>query len=129
MSGHGDPVVVFEGTNEFEAQAARDVLRAAGVPDLHLPSLSTGIFGVRHSSRVAVPRGWEEQAVQALADAGMDSEPQEPARGMDEFAETFARHIPNKTPNLAGDSHLRWVLIVVGSTIVGLIAWQLTRTG
>ena len=62
------PVVVFQGNSDLEAQIARDSLAAAMIPVLHLPSLSTGIFGMRSNVNVAVPEEYAEQA-QTLADS------------------------------------------------------------
>jgi hypothetical protein len=65
------PVVVFHGNSELEAQIARDALTAATIPVLHLPSVSTGIFGTPSTVRVAVPEEFAEQAVQVIQQAGL----------------------------------------------------------
>jgi hypothetical protein len=68
-------VVVFHGQNEFEAQMARDVLQTNMIPVLHLPSLSTGILGLRQTTQVAVSEEYVEAALAALEEAGLRSRP------------------------------------------------------
>ena len=49
-----------------DAQMARDILKEASIPVVHIPSLSTGIFGVPQATRVAVPEEWIQQAERLL---------------------------------------------------------------
>ena len=114
------PVIVFHGRSEFEAQMARDTLQSAMVPVLHVPSLSTGIFGVRQSTRVAVPGRHAEEAIRVLRDAGFAAGEQEMPRGLDAFTDTFR----NAFPDRKGDSSLLRILLLVAG---GALLWFLLR--
>ena len=121
MSEPHRPVIVFHGSNEFEAQLARDVLTAAGIPVLHLPSLSTGIFGSPTTPRVAVPEDYMAAAVEVLEEAGLSPRVEDRARGLDEFRETFQERFPlGRASPLPRGSRLGRVLLLLAVIIVVL---------
>jgi len=88
------PVVVFEASNELEAQLARDILVSHMIPVLHQPSLSTGVFGTPTTTRVVVPEEYAEQAVEALREEGLHASAHAPVRGTAEFAEAARDKLP-----------------------------------
>jgi len=122
MPESSPPVIVFHGRNEFEAQVARDILLTAAIPVLHLPSLSTGIFGVPTTTRVAVPEEFVDQAIDALREAGLDAEREERARGLAAFAETVGERFPlHRAAPLPAGSRLAKVL--VGLAVIIALLW------
>jgi hypothetical protein len=115
------PVIVFNGRNEMEAQMARDILSHARIPTLHLPSLSTGVFGVSQTTRVAVPADQVEKALEALREGGMEGEAADPVTGFAAFRDTVNDRLPPPhLPNLAG-SRLNRVLIGLGVAIIAVV--------
>ena len=112
------PIVVFEGRSELDAQIARDVLVTAMVPVVHVPSLSTGIFGVPQTTRVAVPERFAEQAVQVLKDAGLEGEATELPKGVAAFQQTVQDRLPVRPFLLPGRSRLARVLVGLAIVIV-----------
>ena len=86
--------IVFHGKGEFEAQMARDALVGAGIPVLHIPSLSTGVFGVPQTTSVAVPEEFAESAVAALKEGGFDARITERAKGVGAFQEMLEQAWP-----------------------------------
>jgi hypothetical protein len=122
------PVIVFNGRNEMEAQMARDILSHARIPILHLPSLSTGVFGVSQTTRVAVPQDQVEKALEALREGGMEGHAERPPTGLAEFRETARDRLPPpRLPHLPG-SRLNRVLIGLAVAIVAVaILLILTR--
>ena len=105
MAGPGKPVIIFQGSNELEAQIARDVLLSATIPVLHLPSLSTGIFGVPQTTRVAVPEQFVEPALAALREAGLTGEAHPVPTGLAEFRDTVKDRFRPASP-LPRDSRM-----------------------
>ena len=87
-------MIVFKGDTEFEAQMARDILTQEGVPVLHVPSLSTGVFGFRQTTRVAVPENYADQAVDTLREAGFKAARQERPRGAGALATMTQEALP-----------------------------------
>lgn len=123
MSDAVRPVIVFHGRNEFEAQMARDLLRDAEIPVIHLPSLSTGIFGVAVSTRVAVPEEFVEEALEVLRDAELEAGVEETPRGLAAFEDTMREKFPfHRAPALPEGSHLRRVLtlLFVAAVVIGV---------
>ena len=118
------PVIVFHGRNELEAQAARDVLQSAGVPVLHVPSLSAGIFGVARPTTVAVPEELAPRAVAALEEAGLPGGVRDRARGLDEFRETVEDNFPRTARPPGRETRLGQVVLWIGAAILllGVIA-------
>jgi hypothetical protein len=125
------PVVVFQGINELEAQIARDVLAAAMIPVLHLPSVSTGIFGVRSTVKVAVPEEYAEQAVEVIQEAGLEAISSRAPGGMaaieDAVREKIVR-LPGEPMRLPENSWLRRVLVVLAILIAILVAITVFRS-
>lgn len=118
------PVVVFQGSNELEAQIARDVLTAAMIPVLHLPSVSTGIFGTPSTVRVAVPEQYAEQAILAIQDAGLEATSSGVAGGMAAIEEAVREKVVRHSTGpmrLPENSWLRRVLVILGLFIVVLV--------
>ncbi len=125
------PVVVFRGSNELEAQIARDVLTTAMIPILHLPSLSTGIFGVASTVRVAVPEHYAEQAIQAIQDAGLEASASSAPGGLAAFEDAVREKViplVGNPPRFSEKSSLRRVLIVLAIFIVTLVAITIYRS-
>lgn len=120
MSHPGKPVIVFQGNNDLEAQIARDILLSATIPVLHIPSLSTGIFGVPQTTRVAVPQEFVERALVALQEAGLEGKPHLPAKGLAAFQETMEDRFPTASP-LPRDSRMGRVLGFLVLMIVLLV--------
>lgn len=114
MSNSQEPVIVFHGENEFEAQAARDILTEASIPVLHIPSLSTGVFGMQQNTRVAVPEKYVEQALAALQEAGLTGRVEPRKRGLASFQETMQ----NTFPIAPLPSHTRMTRILIGMGVV-----------
>ena len=128
MNRLDDPVVVLEARNEFEAQAARDTLLAAAIPVLHVPSLSTGIFGVPTSTRVAVPRDRAEEAVLVLQEAGFTPSVHDPRRGLAAVSEAARDKLgPLGHPTVTLGGHLGRAMLVVAAIILLIIALALWR--
>lgn len=124
------PVVVFQGNNELEAQIARDILTTAMIPILHLPSVSTGIFGVASSVRVAVPERYAEQAIQAIQDAGLEASSSGAPGGMAAIEDAVREKViplVGNPPRFPEKSWLRRVLIVLAILIVVLVAATIYR--
>ena len=94
------PVIVFKGDNEFEAQMARDILTQEGVPVIHVPSLSTGVFGFRQTTRVAVPETYAEQAISSLVEAGFSAARQERPRGAGALSTMAQEALPLRVRHL-----------------------------
>jgi hypothetical protein len=114
------PVIVFHGRNELEAQMARDILSSARIPTIHLPSLSTGIFGVAQTTRIAVPADQVEKALEALREAGMEGRPEDVPRGFAAFRDAVNDRLPPPTlPHLPG-SRLMRVLVGLAVAIVAV---------
>jgi hypothetical protein len=111
------PIVVFRGENEFEAQMARDVLETNMIPVLHLPSLSTGILGTRHTTQVAVPEDYVEAALGALEEAGMSGKAMPPLTGL----------VPFSAPQVRRVRELYWILVMV-LLVVAVAAVIVART-
>jgi hypothetical protein len=124
-----DSVVVFRARNELEAQLARDVLLAAGLPVLHVPSLSTGIFGVAETTRIAVPQDAVEDALLVLAGAGLEGSAEPVPGGLSQFGEAMEGRFPvHRAQPLGAGSSLRWVMITILAVIAGLVVWSLLRS-
>ena len=123
------PVVVFEGRSELDAQIARDVLVTAMVPVIHIPSLSTGIFGVPQTTRVAVPERYAEQAVKVLKDAGLEGEATEPPKGVAAFQQTMQDRLPTHRFFLPEGSRLARVLVGLALVILVLVLFSFLRSG
>ncbi len=122
------PVIIFHGRNEFEAQMARDILQSAMIPILHIPSLSTGVFGVQHATRVAVAEDHVPQAMEALRDAGFSPAVEEPTRGWDEFRETVREGLPvDRAPAPPNESRLTRTMLIVLALIVVLGVYFVIR--
>ncbi len=116
------PVVVFHGKNEFEAQMARDALAADSVPVVHLPSLSTGIFGMMQTTRVAVPEDYVEEALEVLQEAGFTGAVEPAPRGLGAFGDAVREAFPvSGRPRLEPGSRLGRVLLGVGALLVLLV--------
>ena len=98
------PVIVFHATSEMEAQLARDVLAAAGIPVLHMPGLATGMFAIRRDLRVAVPPAAVEEALELLRNEGLEAAVEDRARGAGQFEEAVRESLPRP---------LRLILLVV----------------
>jgi hypothetical protein len=109
-------VVVFQGQNEFEAQMARDILAAAMIPVLHLPSLSTGILGLRQTIHVAVSEEYVEDALAALEEAGLPAKAVKPTQTL----------IPLSASQVHRIRELYWVLVLV-LLVVAVAAMLLAR--
>jgi hypothetical protein len=117
-----NPVIIFHGRNEFEAQIARDVLLSAAIPVLHLPSLSTGIFGVPTTTRVAVPEDYVDRALKTLREAGLEAGREERAKGLAAFRETVEERFPlHRASPLPAGSRLARVLVALALFIVILL--------
>jgi len=121
-----EPVIVYHGRNEFEAQMARDVLASAMIPVLHVPSLSAGIFGVARPTRVAVPKEYAEAAVEALRDAGIGGSVQNRPKGLEEFQDAFGEGFPRQ-PSLEGAQgplrrSIPWLAALF--LVVAIAAWS-----
>ncbi len=124
------PVVVFHGRNEFEAQMARDVLTGSMIPVLHLPSLSTGLFGVPQTTRVAVPPDFVEAAMEALTEAGFEPRLEETPHGVAAFQDTVHEGFPvgrHRSSPVREDSVLRRVLIGLAVVILSLAVYAALR--
>lgn len=125
------PVVVFQGNSEFEAQIVRDVLEGSMIPVVHIPSISTGIFGVASRVRVAVPEEFAEQAITAIREAGLEPSTSEVPTGMaaveDAVQEKVIAPLTRGLPRLPEKSWLRVVQIVLLILIGGLVAYTLYR--
>ena len=124
------PVVVFHGNSEFEAQIARDALNAAEIPVLHLPSVSTGIFGTPSTVRVAVPEEWAEQAIQVIQDAGLEAGRSKIPGGMAAIGDAVREKvipIAGGPARLPEKSWLRRVLIGLAILILVLVAATIFR--
>ncbi len=122
------PVIVFHGKNEFEAQMARDALAAEEVPVLHLPSLSTGIFGMMQTTRVAVPEDCVEEALEVLSDAGFTGAVEQMPRGLGAFGDAVRVAFPVAgKPGLGWRSPLFQVRTVIGLAVVALIVYAFLR--
>lgn len=111
------PVIVFHGRTEFEAQMARDTLQSAMIPLIHVPSLSTGIFGTARPTRVAVPAEFVEQSIEVLKEAGFDSKPEEAPRGVEEFAGAARDTFP------ASSSGSPWFIVVAGVALMAALVF------
>jgi hypothetical protein len=122
------PVIVFHAQNEFEAQVVRDALVTAMVPVIHVPSLSTGIFGVPQTLRVAVPHEYVEQALQALQEAGFEGEASELPKGIGAFREAMEDRLPRRAPSFTESSSLARVLIGLAVIILALIVIVFVRS-
>jgi hypothetical protein len=107
------PVIVYHAGNEMEAQLARDILLTAGIPVLHLPGLSTGIWAIRRDLRVAVPEAAVDEALELLRNEGLDAAVEERARGAGAVDEAVREAIPRP---------LRLILLVV---LVGMFLFTL----
>ena len=107
------PTIVFKGDNEFEAQMARDILTQAGVPVMHVPSLSTGVFGFRQTTRVAVPQSYVEQAVTTLSEAGFRAAPEEAPKGAGAFQTMFQDALPLRVRRLVLGVWILGALIIL----------------
>ena len=119
-------VIVFYGRNEFEAQLARDILKSAGIPVIHIPSLSTGMFGVRQTTRVAVPEEYVDDAIEELQEQGLDAHVSETPRWLSAFAETARDKVPvHRNLRLPRESHLWRVLAGLAAAIALLLVWLL----
>jgi hypothetical protein len=122
------PVVVFHAKNEFEAQMARDALSAEEVPVLHLPSLTTGLFGMMQTTRVAVPEDCVEEALEVLAEAGFTGGVESMPRGLNAFGDAVRDAFPVAgKPGLGWRSPLLRVILGVALLIVVLVAAQAIR--
>lgn len=110
-------IIVFKGDNEFEAQMARDILIQEGVPVLHVPSLSTGVFGFRQTTRVAVPETFADQAVATLVEAGFAAGRQERPRGAGALSTMAQEALPLRVRRLM---ILVWV---VAAAILAVLWW------
>ena len=108
------PVIVFHAKHEMESQLARDILASQGIPVLHVPGLSTGLFAIRHDLRVAVPSSAAEDAVTVLREEGLEAGIEARARGAGAVVEAVDESIPRP---------LRKVLLValLGSWVVGIL--------
>ncbi len=122
------PVVVFHAKNEFEAQMARDALAAEEVPVLHLPSLSTGIFGMMQTTRVAVPENYVEEALEVLGEAGFTGAVEPRPRGLYAFGDAVREAFPVAgKPGLGWRSRLFQVWAVIGLLVLVLIVYAFLR--
>jgi hypothetical protein len=121
------PVIVFHAQNELEAQVVRDVLVTAMVPVIHVPSLSTGIFGVPQTLRVAVPQEYVEQALQAMKEAGFEGEASDLPKGIGAFREAMEDRLPRRAPTFTESSSLARVLIGLAVVIVALVVYSFLR--
>jgi len=113
------PVVVFEGENEFEAQMVRDLLQTAMIPVLHVPSLSTGLFAQRQTTRVAVPEDRAEEAIALLQDEGFHAGETEPPKGLGEVNDAMGRAFPKPLRLIMLAVFLGMFVIVVIASISG----------
>ncbi|NNF05987.1 MAG: hypothetical protein HKN21_04445 [Candidatus Eisenbacteria bacterium] len=111
------PVIVFHGRTEFEAQMARDTLQSAMIPLIHVPSLSTGIFGTARPTRVAVPAEFVEQSIEVLKEAGFDAKPEKAPHGVEEFAGAVQDTFPATTSS----GSPRFILVVGFVLIAALV--------
>ena len=128
MPTSDQPVIVYHGRNEFDAQMARDVLQSASIPVVHVPSLSTGIFGVAHSTRVAVPADFADAAVEALLEEGFEAHLQSAPTGLAAFRDTIRETLPlERSAHLPKDSQLRRVLVGIALVILALAIWASLR--
>jgi hypothetical protein len=122
------PVVVFHGKSEFEAQMARDALAEAEIPVLHVPSLSTGIFGVMQTTRVAVPEDYVEEALEVLAEAGFAAAVQPLPRGIGAFNDATRAVFPvGEGRRLAWHGRLFRVWALLGLALLALIIYAALR--
>ena len=112
-------VIVFTGRTEFEAQLARDLLESSLIPVFHVPGLTTGVFGMRQDTRVAVPEDQVAAAIEILREAGLEAGETEPPRGIAEFTGAFRQAFPDRGGH---STLLRVVLVlVVGWLIILLV--------
>ena len=122
------PVIVFHAKNEFEAQMARDALAAGEVPVLHLPSLTTGLFGMMQTTRVAVPEDCVEEALEVLAEAGFAGAVEEAPRGLNAFGDAVREVFPvTGRPGLGWRSRLFRVWALVGLIALVLVVYAFLR--
>jgi len=126
VSGPGPtrPVIVLHARNEFEAQMARDVLESAMIPVLHMPSLSTGIFGVPQNTRIAVPEDYVEDAMEALTDAGLNPRVEETPRGLAAFQDTVHDQFPlGRRPASPRESILTRVIVAIAVAVLAVAVY------
>lgn len=121
-------VVVYHGRNEFDAQMARDILNEASIPVVHIPSLSTGIFGVPQATRVAVPEEFADAAIEALLEQGFEAHTQESPKGFGAFRDTMSEKLPfDRSAQFPERSQLRRVLVTIALVIFALVVWAALR--
>jgi len=113
------PVIVFTARTEFEAQMAKDLLESSLIPVYHVPGLTTGVFGMRQDTRVAVPEDQVAAAMEILRDAGFAAEERTPPKGLEEFTGAFRQAFPSR----GGHSSLLRILglVVLGWAVLMLI--------
>lgn len=122
------PVVVFHGKNEFEAQMARDALAAGEVPVLHVPSLTTGLFGMMQTTRVAVPEDCVEEALEVLGEAGFTGAVEPLPRGLYAFGDAVREAFPVAgKPGLGRGSRLGRVILGAAVLILVLVVFAVLR--
>ena len=128
MPDPAHPVIVLHARNEFEAQMARDVLESAMIPVLHLPSLSTGIFGVPQTTRIAVPEDYVDDALEALGEAGLSPKVEETPRGLAAFRDTVNDRFPvGRGPASPRESVLSRVIIAVAVAVLAIAVYAALR--
>lgn len=121
-------VIVYQGRNEFDAQMARDILKDASIPTVHIPSLSTGIFGVPQATRVAVPEEFADAAIEALLEEGFEAHMEENPRGLGAFRDTMREKLPfDRAAEFPEKSQLRRVLVGIAVIILALVVWVALR--
>ena len=122
------PVIVFHAKNEFEAQMARDALAAGEVPVLHLPSLTTGLFGMMQTTRVAVPEDCVEEALEVLNEAGFTGAVEPMPKGLNAFGDAVREAFPVAgKPGLGWGSNLYRVRAVIGLIVLALVVYAFLR--
>jgi hypothetical protein len=128
VPGPNRPVIVLHARNEFEAQMARDVLESATIPVLHLPSLSTGIFGVPQTTRIAVPEEYVDDALEALTEAGLSPRVEETPRGLAAFQDTVRdQFFLGRGPGSPRESVLSRVIVAVAVVVLAVVVYAFLR--
>ncbi len=121
-------VIVYHGRNEFDAQMARDILQNASIPVVHVPSLSTGIFGVPQATRVAVPADFADAAIEALLEEGFEAHLEKNPTGFGAFRDTMQEKLPfDRSAEFPEKSQLRRVLVAIALLILALVVWAAIR--
>ncbi len=129
MPDPAHPIIVLHARNEFEAQMARDVLESAMIPVLHLPSLSTGIFGVPQTTRIAVPEDYVDDAIEALGEAGLSPKVEDTPRGLAAFRDTVHDQFPlGRGPASPRESVLSRVIIAVAVAVLAIAVYAALRS-